>query len=182
MDLGFYLGIHPLGALSIVLTTIVVYLLLTLVISRWGQRLFASLAATDLALMLIIGAVAGRTLLGPEPTLAGGLIALATLFGLQQVAVRARRGRTGSPGGEALMVGPEPQREVMHRHHVDDHALWATLRQAGVRAPSDVGLVVLEQDGSISVLRSDQPVHRQALEGIRDADQVHARLLAAGLA
>ncbi len=184
-ELGFYLGLHPLGALAIVVSTVLLYVSFAAFLSWSGQRLYASPSSFDLAIVTVLGAIVGRAILGQVPTLSGGLLALATLVLLEGVSGRVRRwGRSEGvrQRAVAVMVAGKPEREVMRRHRVDDVTLWAALRAAGIRAPDEVALVVLEQTGRFSVLRSDAPVHPGALAGVRRANEVQRRLKAAGLA
>ena len=43
--------------------------------------------------------------------------------------------------------------------------LWSALRSAGVRDPAEVALVVLEQNGTFSILRAGEHIHPAALTG-----------------
>lgn len=184
-DLGYYLGLHPLGALAIVVSTVLLYISFAAFLGYTGQRLFASPSSFDLAIVTVLGAIVGRAILGQVPTLSGGLLALGTLVVLEGTSGRVRRwGRQHGSRHRAVavMVGGKPEREVMRRHRVDDAALWAALRTAGVRRPEEVALVVLEHTGRFSVLRSGSPVHPGALSGVRRSNEVFARLQGAGLA
>ncbi|GAA1477325.1 hypothetical protein GCM10009623_17710 [Nocardioides aestuarii] len=184
-DLNFYVGLHPLGAAAVVVSTVLLYFAFAAIIGWSGQRLFASPSSFDLAIVTVLGAIVGRAILGQVPTLSGALLALATLFTLEALTGRVRRSeRIRSRQREratAVMVAGRPDRQAMHRHHLDDVALWAALRAAGVHDPHDVALVVLEQTGRFSVLRRGEPLHPAVLTGVRHSDQVRARLVAAGL-
>jgi uncharacterized membrane protein YcaP (DUF421 family) len=184
-ELGYYLGLHPLGALAIVLSTVLLYVSFAAFLGWSGQRLFASPSSFDLAIVTVLGAIVGRAILGQVPTLSGGLLALGTLVLLEGASGRVRRWgrREGARHRSvAVMVAGRPDREVLRRHRVDEVSLWSALRAAGVRSPDEVALVVLEQTGRFSVLRSDRPVHTAALTGVRHANEVHRRLASAGLA
>lgn len=184
-DFDYYLGIHPLGALAILVSTVLLYFSFAALLTWSGQRLFASPSSFDLAIVTVLGAIVGRAILGQVPTLSGGLLALGTLFTLEALTGRVRRSSAlrGRFRHRAVvvMVAGRPERETMRRHHVDDPSLWAALRAQGVRSPAEVALVVLEQSGRFSVLRADQPVHPAALSGVRREQEVLARLADAGL-
>lgn len=185
-ELNFYVGLHPLGAVAVVVSTVLLYFAFAAIIGWSGQRLFASPSSFDLAIVTVLGAIVGRAILGQVPTLSGALLALATLFVLEALTGRVRRSERVRDRqrhrATAVMVAGRPDREAMRRHHVDDAGLWAALRAAGVQDPHDVALVVLEQTGRFSVLRRGEPVHPAALTGVRHADEVRQRLVAAGLA
>jgi uncharacterized membrane protein YcaP (DUF421 family) len=184
-DFGYYLGIDLPGAFAIVVSTVMLYFAFSVLLHWAGQRLFASPSYFDLAVVTVLGAIVGRSILGQVPTLAGGLLALGTLFSLETLAGRVRRWEglraRMRHRAEAIWVAGRPEREVMRRHHIDDHSLWAALRAAGVHSPGGAAVVVLEQTGRFSVLGSDTPVHPAALTGVRRANEVYRRLAAAGL-
>ncbi len=179
-ELGYYLGLHPLGALSIVLSTVLLYFAFAAVLAHAGQRMFASPSSLDLAVVTVLGAIVGRAILGQVPTLSGGLLALGTLFGLESLAGRVRRSERVRWGNRhraaAVMVSGEIDRAEMDRHHLDDTTLWSVLRAAGVRSPDEVALVILEPNGRFSFLRAGEPVHPAALTGVLNAPALLARL------
>lgn len=184
-DLNYYVGIHWLGAVAVVVSTVLLYFAFAAIIGWSGQRLFASPSSFDLAIVTVLGAIVGRAILGQVPTLSGGLLALATLFTLEALTGRVRRSdavrNRQRHRATAVMVAGRVDRQAMRRHHVDEAGLWSALRSAGVRDPHEVALVVLEQTGRFSVLRRGEPVHPAALTGVRHADDVRHQLSAAGL-
>ncbi len=184
-DLGYYLGVHPLGALATMIATVLLYFAFGWILRSRGQRLFASPSSFDLAVVTVLGAIVGRATMGRNPTLAGAVVALGTLLVCEQLAGKVRRAisqESRTHRAVAIMVAGETDESLLAQFHVDDASLWSALRAAGISAPQDVGLVVLESNGQFSVLRSDGPIHESALIGVRDADAVHRRLVASGLA
>ena len=175
-----YLGMTPLGAVTIVVSTAVLYAVFVTVLSRFGQRLNAAPSALELAVVAVLGAVVGRSMLGPEPTLGTGLLALATLFALEWVSGRVggteQRSEDSRGWAVAVVVAGDIDHAELRRHRVHKASLWAVLRGAGVRSLDEVALVVLERSGSFSVLRVGEPVGGEALTGVRDADRVLAHL------
>ncbi len=75
--LTYYLGMQPLGAVAIVLSTVLLYFSFALLLRWYGQRMYASPSSLDLAVVTVLGAIVGRAILGQVPTLSGGLLALA---------------------------------------------------------------------------------------------------------
>lgn len=178
--LVFYLGITPLGALAVITSTVVLYFGFAALLDRWGQRLFASPSSLDLAVVTVLGAIVGRSILGQVPTLAGGLLALTTLITVEAVSGRIRHGfRRGEQRRHraiAVMVHGRVERGVLRRYRVDETALWTALRSAGVCRPEEVALVVLEASGRFSVLRTGAPIHPALLTGVRGASELRDRL------
>lgn len=184
-ELSYYLGLDAWGALAIVVSTTLLYLAFAAILSRYGQRLFASPSSLDLAIVTVLGAVVGRAILGQVPTLSGGLLALATLFLIEAFAGRLRRGRRPAEDDDryraiAVLVNGRVDSGALHRHKVAEPTLWAALREAGLRAPGEAALVVLEASGRFSVLRAGQPVDPAMLTGVRHADEVRRQLATPG--
>ncbi len=180
-DLTHYLGIPLMGAVAVVLSTIMLYIAFALVLSRLGQRLYASPSSLELAVVTVLGAIVGRAILGHVPTLSGGLLALATLFTLELLAGRLRRtGRMQARRQHravAVMVHGRPDRAELRKHGLDETALWGALRLAGVAHPSEVALVVLERGGRFSVIREGRELHPAALTGVRHATELREQLI-----
>lgn len=189
-DLWYYLGITPAGALAVGISTVTVYFVFGLVLRLWGQRLWSSPRSLDLAVVTVLGAIVGRATMGHVPTLAGGLVALGTLAGLELVFRGLRRLPLPSmpqlrPGGQrgravVLAVDGRVRTEGLQHYGLTMPVLWSSMRQAGISHPSQVALAVLEPNGRISVLRAGQPIHPRALMGIKGAHLVQEQLREAG--
>ncbi|TDO88056.1 uncharacterized protein DUF421 [Enemella evansiae] len=179
-ELGFYFGMHPFGAVAIVVSTVLLYLVFSLILSRFGQRLYASPSSLELAIVTVLGAIVGRSILGQVPTLGGGLLALATLLCLEAIAGRVRRGmqqgRRQQHRATAIVVDGHLETRELTRLRLDESSLWAALRGAGVCDLGEVALAVLEANGRISVLRTGQQIHPATLTGVRHSDELLRRL------
>ena len=189
VDLQYYFGLSPQTAVATVVSTAVLYYVFVAVLSLSGQRLMAAPTSLELAVVTVLGAVVGRSLLGPEPSLGTGLVAIATLFSLESISGRVRtlrtrqlarsasaEDRTDRSRAVALVVAGRPLNEELSRRRVSEVALWSVLRQAGIRSYAEVALVVLERNGRFSVLRTGEPIHPAALAGVRDANGIRERL------
>lgn len=151
------LGTTTESAITIVIATISIYLALLFVVRMVGQRSLLAISGTDVACVVALGAVVGRTTLLTAPTLANGIIALFTLFVLQRLS------RTGAMRPIRRLLTREPKilvrdgtlhRDMMRRNRVSDDDLRQRLRLAGITHLSDVGLAVLESNGQISITRA----------------------------
>lgn len=128
------LMIDPTCALAVVLASAASYLACAGLLRLLGQRTLAALSVGDLACLLAVGAVVGRTAPLAVPTLGG----------------------PGSDRESVLLVrdgrcDPAALRRV--RVTVDD--LPQRLRLAGISRWEQAGRVVLERIGEISVVRRD---------------------------
>ena len=157
--------------LNVALRTTVVYLALLLGLRLTGTRQLGQMSTFDLVLLLIISNAVQNAMVGPDTTLAGGLVAAGVLIGWHTVIDRVRRRSRGVArwlSGEGVML-------VNHGAVLEEHArragisrddLLQALREHGVSSVTDVRLAVLEPDGAISVIRNDdlmpgmRPHHR----------------------
>jgi uncharacterized membrane protein YcaP (DUF421 family) len=186
-DLWYYLGVPPTAALGVVISTVTIYFVFGAVLRLWGQRLYSSPRSLDLAVVTVLGAIVGRTTMGHVPTLAGGLIAIATLAvlelsfrGLRRLPLPQLRPSAPSARAVVLAVDGRVRTESLRHYGLSMPVLWSSMRQAGVSHPAQVALAVLEPNGRISVLRAGQPIHPRALMGIKGAHAVQAQLRDAG--
>jgi uncharacterized membrane protein YcaP (DUF421 family) len=153
------LGVAPLTAVAVVISTVVIYVVFLVLVRLAGQRSLAAMSNYDVACAIALGAVVGRTTLLAEPTLGTGVIALVTLFAAQRLLGLAQRRPLyralfdRSP--VLLMVGGEVRTARMRRARVTEDELRQRLRLAGISRLEQVGCVVLERNGQISVLRRD---------------------------
>ena len=147
----------PSTSFQVVVATAVIYLAFVLLLRLLGQRTVATLSIVDLACVMAVGALVGRTALLAVPSLATGLVGLVTLLVTHRGAATLQR-RT--PFGRWLGREPvvlawhgELLPDAMRRARVSDDEMRQQLRLAGVTAVDQVSCVVLERNGQISVLR-----------------------------
>lgn len=166
-------GITFPHAVGVVFSSAVLYLTFTVVLRVWGQRLFANRSGSGLAVVLVLGAIIGRSMLGPNATLLGGLLCLATLLTLESLFGAGRRaGLFGHRRAVVVYVDGEFDRRALHRFHLDERVVWGRLRQAGVTNLDHVRALVLETDGNLSVLRAGEVVDWRLLTNVRGADRI----------
>jgi uncharacterized membrane protein YcaP (DUF421 family) len=157
--------------LDVALRTTIVYLALLFGIRVTGQRQLGQMSTFDLVLLLIIANAVQNAMVGPDTSVAGGLVAAGVLLFWHQVINRLRRtsprlGKLLSGEGIMLINNGEVLGEHLRRAGVTEGDLLQALREHGVATVKDVRLGVLEPDGSISVIRYDdikpgtRPHHR----------------------
>lgn len=134
------------------------YTCLVLLLRITGKRTLSKLNAFDFVITIALGSTLATILLSKYVTLAQGVLALALLIGLQFVitwsSVRAgwvKRLVAGEPllpfYREALL------KDALRRARVTDDEVRSAVRSAGMSELSEVEAVVLETDGSFSVIR-----------------------------
>ena len=169
----FTLG-HPL--LDIAVRCAVIYLTLLVGLRLMGKRQVGQLTPFDLLLLLLLSNAVQNAMVGPDTSLVGGLVAAASLFGLNAIVARVAR----SSGGAAKILEGSPTLLIRDGDFLESHLtregisrsdILRALREHGVDDPATVRSAILEVDGSISVLRTDdmpavaKPHHR--IRGVR---------------
>ena len=141
-----------------------------------GKRTLAKLNAFDLVVTVALGSTLATVLLSESVALVEGLTAFALLAGLQYAVawLSVRSPRFGA------LVKSEPSL-LLHRGRFLDGArrrqrvtreeVVSALRSSGLASPEDAAAVVLETDGSLSVVRAtDGPRGAEVLHGLRRLD------------
>lgn len=165
---------HEAGMVS--LAAVLIYLVLILYSRLVGPRSFAQLTAFDFAVTVALGAIVGATATDTA-TLPFGVIGLGVLFALRWiVAVGRQHGLGALVDNTPLLVmrGSEIIEEHLRRAKLTEADLRQSLRQAGITRLEQVEAVVMERDGSISVLSSDVPVDPYLLEGVDGYDALRS--------
>lgn len=162
------LQITWMEAAATVLAAIVIYGVLILLSRLVGPRSFARLTAFDFAVTVALGAVVGATATGGAPLLRG-VIGLGTLFLLRWLVAKYRRHGLATVVDNApimLMDGPQILPQFLKRAKITEEDLLQSLRRSGITNLNQVRTVVMERDGSISVLKSDAPLDPYILKGV----------------
>ena len=156
MGAALFDGWMPLLRTLVVGTAAYAALLVILRIS--GKRTLAKMNAFDLIVTVALGSTLATILLSREVTLAQGVVALALLVALQFVitwtSVRWPPARAAVTGEPALLVRKGALLpKALVRERVSEEEVHAALRSCGVDAVEQADAVVLETDGSFSVIR-----------------------------
>src|SRR5690606_21597072 len=137
---------------------VLAYIVLVVFLRVSGKRTLSKMNAFDFIVTVALGSTLATVLLNKDVALAEGALAFALLLGLQfavtWTSVRARwvrRTVTGEPSmllyqGQFLPV-------AMRALRVTEDEVRAAVRAAGLAALQDAEAVVLETDGSLSVVR-----------------------------
>lgn len=157
-------------AVTVAVTAAVLYVVFVLLIRLLSQRVLTAMSSLDVIVVITMGAVIGRAILGVSTDLAGGVVALVTLFVIQAMFALARRwGRVGWLLRNlplALIADGEVLGENLRRARLEPEDLWSRLRIAGVSGPQEVAAMVLESSGQISVVRRSMTMDPRMLEGV----------------
>ena len=122
-----------------------------------GNRAASQMNNFDWIVTVAMGAITGSTILSQGVSLVEGLLAVATLLGLQYAVTRAA---VRWPSfRRAVQVGPRllyyegvALKDAMKEERIMESEILRAARDAGNRSLSEVAAVVLEADGTLSVI------------------------------
>lgn len=140
-----------------------------------GKRTLSKMNAFDLVVTVALGSTLASILTSRTVSLAQGVVALAVLIGLQYaitwLSVRSgwvRRVVRSSP--TLLAYDGEMHNESLRTERVTHAEVEAAVRNAGLGTMQEVGAVVLETDGSFTVI-SRQALRPNGPEGTVPRDR-----------
>lgn len=143
------------------------YLALLVVVRLSGKRALAKLNAFDLIITVALGSVLASVAVSPNVSLASGAAAFALLIGLQYAI--AYLSTQFVPFQRAVKATPTLL--VRHGSLLDDaladqrvtrSEILQVLRQQGLASLDEVAAVVLETDGSLSVVKRGPPAEAES--------------------
>lgn len=146
--------------LEIALRTLAVYAVVLAGVRLSGKREVGQMTPFDLTLLLLISNAVQNAMTGPDTSLAGGVVAAATLLLVNYFVAEAsganRRFRKFIQGQPSLLIHDgQIIAPHMAKEHVSMDELERALREHGIATYKDAALAVLEVDGSISCLKYD---------------------------
>jgi uncharacterized membrane protein YcaP (DUF421 family) len=126
-----------------------------------GKRTLSKMNAFDFIVTVALGSTLATVLLSKDVALAGGVLAFAVLVLLQFVvtwsAVRSRTLRDLVKSEPSLLyLDGRSLCDAMRRERITAAEIEAAVRQSGYAIAREISRVVLETDGSMSVLRKRQ--------------------------
>lgn len=151
---------------------VLAYVGLIVLLRLSGKRTLSKMNAFDLVVTVALGSTLATVLLNKSVSLAQGLLAFALLIVMQFVvtftSVRVpwvRKLVTGEPG--LLLYQGEVLPDALRRARVTRTELEAAARDNGASDLSELHAVVLETDGSFSVLRKAATSDQSSLDGVQ---------------
>lgn len=143
--------------LDIILRSTVVFAVILLGLRLLGKRHVAQLSLVDLVLILLISNAVQNAMVGPDTSLAGGIIAAVTLlilsYAFTLILYRSRRAEHFFEGTPTLLVHDG---KAIHRHleqeKITEDELERAVREHGIASIAHVKNAIMESDGTISVI------------------------------
>lgn len=146
---------------EIALRATIIYVVVLIGIRLTGKREVGQMTPFDLVLLLLIANAVQNAMTGPDTSVSGGLVAAATLLAANTVVTRLvwryKEARDLIEGTPTLLIREgKVLRENLRKEKLTVEDLKQSLREHGIGDLADVSLAMLEVDGSISVLKSDE--------------------------
>lgn len=150
------------------------YAALVLVLRVSGKRTLGQLNAFDFIVTVAFGSTLATILLNSDVAFLEGLTALVLLAGLQFVVAWLSAYLPGArsvvtAGPVALVVSGELQPAQLRRNRLSESEVLQAVRGSGSGDISNVAAVVLETNGSISVITKSKLGNGSALKGVRNS-------------
>ena len=160
----------------VLIAGVAAYVAVILILRVSGKRTLAKLNAFDLVVTVAFGSTLATIFLNATVSIAEGVTALALLAALQIVAAlissRLKKGHavmTSRP--TALVTHGRFHEEVLRRQRISVAEVRQAVRSSGKGDMRAVAAVVLESDGSLSVISEDSMGDRSALLGVEGHEQ-----------
>lgn len=146
---------------ELVLRSAVVYLFLLILLRITGKRQVGQLAPFDLVLLLVLSNAVQNSMNAGDNSLIGGLIAATTLvvlnYGVGFATFRSKRLEAIVEGRPQILIhNGKIYDDVMSKAQLTRHEMDGALRQAGCATVGEVQLAMLENNGSISVIKRNE--------------------------
>ncbi len=146
------------GLLRVVLISLLAYGWLVLVLRLAGKRSLSKLNAFDLVVTVALGSTLATVLLTKDVAFLEGALAFCMLAFLQwlvsRLSISSRTfGRLVRSQPRLLAEDGNYRRDAMRDERVTAEEIDAAIRNAGIGRIEDVAAVILETDGSMSVIR-----------------------------
>ena len=179
------LGVDGQGAFAVLIGAAGIAVAILLLVRLFGQRPLARMSMPDLIVVLTLGSIAGRAVLGTSVTLTAGVLALTAVFVLHWLVEMLGRGRRFrgvlNSRPVVLVAGGVAQTDLMRRCRVSEAELREALRASGVVSRAEVACAIFEATGAVSVLRAGRPIERWMVEGVLGGERIPLKLLAAAV-
>ena len=152
-------------------TTVLAYLLLIVILRASGKRTLSKMNAFDFIVTIALGSTLATVILNKNVPLAEGILALFLLVFLQYLLTYT----STRSSAISKLVKSDPAlvaykgaflKEAMLKERITEDEVYAVLRKKGYQSLEVADAVVLETDGSLSVIGKVDSLSAGALENI----------------
>jgi len=145
---------------EIVFRTVIVYIAVFALLRVAGKRELGQMSVTDLVVILVIANAVQNSLNGGDTSLIGGIVAAATLVGMNVLLDRFGKRvpwlhRLVHDEPALLMQDGQLLTKNLEREEVSKEDIEMSAREHGIADLKDVSEAILEPDGSISIIPNE---------------------------
>lgn len=163
------------GLVRVLIVGTLAYLALVLLLRLSGKRTLSKMNAFDLVVTVALGSTLATVLLSKDVALAEGVTAFLLLAGLQYLiswlSVRSSRVEGWVKAEPALLfLEGRFMSKTMRGERVTEAEIRAAVRAQGIGDMQGAAAVILETDGSMTVLQRQQASSYTALQGVASRD------------
>lgn len=135
------------------------YLAIVTLLRLSGKRTLSKWNAFDFVVTIAYGSILATMVLSQQTSLLQGIVGIGVLllvqFGLTWVAVRSPNVQTWIKAQpRLLLLNGKPLTNALKQERVTEGEIRAAVRAAGISALEDVAAIVLETDGSFSLIQA----------------------------
>ncbi len=145
-----------------VLRGIIIYIFLIVILRVTGKRQIGQMSPFDLVLLLVLSNAVQNSMNGGDNSVAGGMILSVTLVAVNwltgQITFLNKKAEhliEGNP--QVLIHNGKVYEKALADAQLTRHELMAAIRSEGYSDLTEVRAVILENDGSISVIPKHSP-------------------------
>ena len=145
------------GLLDVAIRTAIVYLFLVVAIRLSGKREVGQMSVLELIVVLVISDAVQNSMVGENTSIWGGIVAVTILLGLdfllREVSRRSKPLQKALEGEPRLLVRDgRLLKKAIDEEGLELSDVRTAVRAHGLADIEDVGLAVLETDGTISII------------------------------
>ena len=162
--------------LKTVILGIIAYLAIVFMLRISGKRTLAKWNSFDFVVTIAFGSVLASILLSTSDKFGKGVLSFALLVLFQYIitwiSVRSSIIQKLIKSEPALLLyRGEMQTDIMKKERIAEGEILAALRANGISAVEDADAVILETDGSFSVIKNIDDSSASALKDVRELDR-----------
>jgi uncharacterized membrane protein YcaP (DUF421 family) len=170
-----------LGIGRVLIVAIVAYSAIIFLLQVFGKRTLATMTAFDFVVTVAIGSILANILLSKNTVILEGMTAFAVLMGMQYImssfSSRSRQFESFVKSGPRLLVYQgQFLTDAMRDERVTEADVLFAIRQRGNASVENIEAVILEANGSISVVGKTEELTGSALEDVANYSSKRAQL------
>ncbi|MDT0575214.1 DUF421 domain-containing protein [Croceicoccus sp. F390] len=161
------------GVERVIVMTLCAYVGLIIILRMVGKRSLAKLNAFDFVVTVALGSTLASILLSKDIAFAEGMMAFVMLCGLQWIVSKLSVRRDGfkkliRSDPRLILENGEFLHQALHDERVTHSEVMSEIRKHGFADLEDIAAVVLESDGTFSVIAHSKATTRSALDDVRN--------------